>query len=257
MCDSIIPIICFYNGKTKRTKTYVKYVENKAVILPLDVSIDCTYDRLLAIIYSRTSIDKKKFKLVLTCKYPLKSGSRFQPCPIWDDNSSYQMLKLVNTTGMKEIELYLELVSVKPQVNQSVSTYTDLLLGGNANVEEFDYRCGPSSTPVAVTDRCAVYEDDQDCEDEDSDEDGDNESDGDGDVQADGHVSSFLTLHQLIENEQGRYVSVDVPSCDISNNPNLEDLDERGTVKYYLVHHLSLKMWKPLVMLFQVTRLHG
>ena len=63
-----------------------------------------------------------------------------------------------------------------------------------------DYRCGPSSAPVAITDRCEVNEDDQDCEDEASDEDGDDESDGDGDVQADGHVSSFLTINQLMEN---------------------------------------------------------
>ena len=110
MCDSIILIICFYNGKATRTKTYVKCVGNKVVIMPLDVPIDCTYDQLLVMIYSRTCIDKEKFKLVLTCKYPFKSGNRFQPCPIWDDNSVYRRLKMVNTTGIEEIELYLELV---------------------------------------------------------------------------------------------------------------------------------------------------
>ena len=57
----------------------------------------------------------------------------------------YQMLKLVDTTGMEEIELYVQLVYVKPQVNQSVGTYTNLLLGGNFNVEELDYGCGPNS----------------------------------------------------------------------------------------------------------------
>ena len=149
------------------------------------------------------------------------------------------MLKLVKTARMEKIELYLQLVRVKPQVNQSVATYMDLLLGGNFNVEELDYGCGPSSAPVAVTDRCEVNEDDQDCEDEGGDEDGDNESDGDGDVQADGHVSSFLTLNQLINNEQGRHVYMDVPSCDVSNNPdfedpNPEDPSEKGTVNYYL-----------------------
>ena len=41
-------------------------------------------------------------------------------------------------------------------MNQLVGTYTDLLLGGNDNVEELDYRCGPSSTPAVVTDRCKV-----------------------------------------------------------------------------------------------------
>ena len=38
----------------------------------------------------------------------------------------YRMLKLVNT--MKEIELYIEVVRVRPQVNQSVGAYIDLLV---------------------------------------------------------------------------------------------------------------------------------
>ena len=67
MCDSTIPIICFYNGKIERTETYVKYVGNKVVIMLLDVPIDCTYNELLAMIYSMTDIDKEMFKLVLTC----------------------------------------------------------------------------------------------------------------------------------------------------------------------------------------------
>ena len=44
MCDSIITVICFYNGKTTRTETYVKYVGNEVVIVPLDVPVDCTYN---------------------------------------------------------------------------------------------------------------------------------------------------------------------------------------------------------------------
>ena len=60
-----------------------------------------------------------------------------------------------------------------------------------------DHRCGPSSAPIVVTDRCEVNEDDQDCEDEACDEDGDNESDGDEDVQAYGYAPSFLTINQL------------------------------------------------------------
>ena len=87
---------------------------------------------------------------------------------------------------------------------------------------------------VDVTNRCEVNEDDQDCEDKVGDEDGDDESDGDGDVQVDGHVPSFLTINQLMENGQGRYLSMDVPSCDVSNNPNPEDRDETGIVNYYL-----------------------
>ena len=76
---------------------------------------------------------------------------------------------------------------------------------------------------LVVTDRCEVYEDNQDCENEK----GVDESDGDEDVQVDGHVSSFLTLHQLMKNEQGRYVFVDVPSSDVSNNTDPKNLEER------------------------------
>ena len=71
-------MICYYNGKILRTKTYVKYVENKAIIMSLDVSVDCTFEQLGDMIYSRTDIDKQRFKLVLNCKYSLKSGNRFQ-----------------------------------------------------------------------------------------------------------------------------------------------------------------------------------
>ena len=82
MIVSTIPVICCYNGNILRTKTYVKYVENKIFIVPLDVSVDCTFEQLGDMTYSRTTIDKQRFKLVINCKYPLKSGNRFQSFPI-------------------------------------------------------------------------------------------------------------------------------------------------------------------------------
>ena len=65
-----------------RIETDVKYVGNKAVIVTLDVPINCTFEQLGDMIYSRTTIDKQRFKLALNYKYPLKSGNRFQPFPI-------------------------------------------------------------------------------------------------------------------------------------------------------------------------------
>ena len=35
------------------------------------------------------------------------------------------MLNMVNTTSIEEIELYIEVVRVNPQVNQSMSGHTD------------------------------------------------------------------------------------------------------------------------------------
>ena len=82
MSVSTIPVIFNYNGKILRTETDVKYGGSKAVIMPLDVPVECTFVQLIDMIYSRTTIDKQRFKLVHNCKYPLKSGNRFQPFPI-------------------------------------------------------------------------------------------------------------------------------------------------------------------------------
>ena len=120
MSVSTIPVICYYNGNILRTETNVKYGGSKTVIMPLDVPVECTFEQLIAMIYSRTTIDKQRFKLFLNCKYLLKSGNRFQHFQIWDDSSVYRMLNMVNTTSIEEIELYIEVVQVKPQVNQFV-----------------------------------------------------------------------------------------------------------------------------------------
>ena len=52
------------------------------------------------------------------------------------------MLNLVNTIDMEEIKLYIEVVRIKPQVNQFVGAYTDLLVRDNDNVTEFDMVVG-------------------------------------------------------------------------------------------------------------------
>ena len=114
-------------------------------------------------------------------------------------------------------------------MNPSLSLHKSITRG-NDNVEGLDYECGPSSIPVALTDRCEVYEDDANWEDEV----GDDEREGDGGVQHDVNVSSFLTLHQVMQIKQGRYVSVDVAGCNFSNNSNLEDLIESSLIQYHL-----------------------
>ena len=94
------------------------------------------------------------------------------------------MLKLVNTFGMDEIELYIEQVLVQARVRgQLLGNLTHLLLGENDNVEEFEYGCGPSSAPVAMTYECREDEDEEECEPQE----GDDESEGAEDVQHDGN----------------------------------------------------------------------
>ena len=123
-------------------------------------------------------------------------------------------------------------------MNQSVGGYLDLLVRENDNVVEFDYGCGPSSGPVLDTDRCGVFGDVEDCEYEEAndepDEDVDNESNIYLDVRAYGHVSSFQTFNQVLENEQGIYVSTHATSCDVSNNPDAEEPYESSPIHYHL-----------------------
>ena len=144
---------------------------------------------------------------------------------------------MVNTTSMEQIELYIEVVRVKPQVNQSVGNYTDLFVPENYNVIEFDYGCGPSSGLAPDTEKCGVYANDEDYEyDEanvDSEKDVDDEYNGDLDVQGYVNVSPFQTFKQVLENEQGIYVSAYAASCDVSNNPDAEEPDESSPVHYH------------------------
>ncbi|RVW78764.1 hypothetical protein CK203_050964 [Vitis vinifera] len=163
------------------------------------------------------------------------------------------MLKLVNTFGMDEIELYIKQVPVRPQVRrQLLGNFTHLLLGENDNVEEFEHGCGPSSAPVAMTYECRAYENDEECESQE----GDDQSEKAEDVQYDDHgvfkfineennnvnvVSSFLALHEAMESEQGRYVSVDGEGCYMSNNPDPEDPMEFSLVQYHSAPSLQFE----------------
>ena len=119
-----------------------------------------------------------------------------------------------------------------------MGAYIDLLVRENDNVAEFDYGYGHSSGVAPDIDRCGVYGDDKDCEYEEANDeynkDFDDECNADLDVQDDGHVSSFHTFNQVLENEQGIYVSTHVTSCDVSNNPDVGELDESSPIQYHL-----------------------
>ena len=169
------------------------------------------------------------------------------------------MLNLVNTTTIEDIELYIEVVRFKALVNQSMGGHVDLLVRDNHNVLEFDYGCGPSSGPIPDTgvfgvDEDRAYEEGNDEYDEDIDDD----CNGDADIEADGHASSFRTLNQVLENEQGIYVYAQTPSYDVSNNLDAETLDEPSPVHYHVpptpqfehVENLGIAVasgWTPLV----------
>ena len=231
MSVSSIPVMCYYNGHIVRTDNDVKYDGNKASIVPLEIPVDCTFEQLGDIIFSRTPINKGKFNLVLKCKYPLKCRNRFQPLTIWNDSSLHLMLNMVNTTVIEEIELFVEVVRIHRQANQYIG------IAEIENLAEIDYGCGPSSGPVL--DIGAYGDDDDACAyeegNDESDEDVDDEYDDDLHVQADGHVSSFQTTNQVLENERGIFVSAHALSCDVLTiADDDEGLDESAPMQFHL-----------------------
>ena len=212
MSVSTIPVICYYNGQMVRTKTDVEYEGSETCIAPLKILIECTFQELIDMIYTKTTIDKRRFKLVLICKYPLRNGNRFQPFPVRGDSSVREMLDLVNTTTIEEIELYIKVVRVKAQSNQSVGGHDDFFVRDQYNVAHFNYGCGPSGCPLPETGVNGDDGDDEDSADGERSDEHDEDVDDecyvpDADVDVDRHASFVRAFNQVLENEQGIYVS--------------------------------------------------
>ena len=128
MSNLSVAIVCFCNGKMVRTQTNVDYVGDRVVVEPTDVPLKTTYEQLLEIIYLVTDINREHFQLILSCKYPMKRGNKFQPCLVKNDSSVARMLEMHNRFEMDEVELFVEQVSIDLQMNSPLGSMP-LLLG--------------------------------------------------------------------------------------------------------------------------------
>ncbi|RVW32503.1 hypothetical protein CK203_081286 [Vitis vinifera] len=108
-----------------RTQTDVDYVGDRVVVEPIGVPLGTTYEQLLEIIYSVIGINREHFQLILSCKYPMKKGNKFQPCPIKNDSGVAQMLEMHNRFGMDEVELFVEQVPIDLQMNSPIEDFDD------------------------------------------------------------------------------------------------------------------------------------
>ena len=162
------------------------------------------------------------------------------------------MLEMHNRFGMDEVELFVEQTPIDLQMNSPIRNCTPLLLGENDGTNNVQ-------NPFTLEHRSEEDEEDEEgtqCDDDSvgaEDVHNDDNQDGEG-------CMSFLVICEAIKREQMRYVVVDGGGCNLSNNPNLEDLDD--PIDYLQCniiwhHHHSLKMLKTLVMLCQVNGPHG
>ncbi|RVW71143.1 hypothetical protein CK203_059835 [Vitis vinifera] len=201
-----------------RTQTDVDYVRDRVVVEPIDVPFGTTYEQLLEMIYSVTDINKEHFQLILSCKYPMKRGNKFQPCLIKNDSGVARMLEMYNRFGMDEVKLFVEQVSIDLQMNSPIDNCIPLLLGendGTSNVQN----------PFTFEHRSEEDEEDEEGKQCDDDSVGAKDVHNDDNRDRDGSLH-FLAVHEAIEREQMRYVVVDGKGCNLSNNPNIEDLDD-------------------------------
>ena len=146
MSNLLMTIVCFCNGKMVRTQTNVDYVGDRVVVEPIDVSLGTTYEQLLEIICSVIDINREHFQLILSCKYPMKRGNKFQPCLVKNDSGVARMLEMHNGFGMDEVELFVEQIPIDLQMNSPIGNCMPLLFGendGTSNVQNpftFEHR---------------------------------------------------------------------------------------------------------------------
>ncbi|RVW88727.1 hypothetical protein CK203_043743 [Vitis vinifera] len=201
-----------------RTQTDVDYVGDRVVVELIDVPFKTTYEQLLKMIYSVTNINKEHFRLILSCKYPMKKGNKFQPCPVKNDSGVARMLEMHNRSGMDEVELFVEQVPIDLQMNSPIGNCIPLLLGEND---------GTSNVQNPFTFEHRLEEDEEDEEGRQCDDDSVGAEDVHNNDNQDREGSSpFLAVREVIEREQMRYVVVDGEECNLSKNPNTEDLDD-------------------------------
>nr|CAN61466.1 hypothetical protein VITISV_019183 [Vitis vinifera] len=134
-----------------------------------------------------------------------------------------------NRFGMDEVELFVEQVPIDLQMNSPIGNFIPLLLGEND---------GTSNVQNPFTFEHISEEDEEDEEGRQCDDDSVGAKDVHNDDNQDRESSSpFLAIHEAIEREQMRYVVVDGQGCNLSNNPNTEDLDdpiELSSMQYHL-----------------------
>ena len=77
MSNSLVLMVCFYNGKIVRTQQDFDYVRDRVVVEPIDVPLGITYKELLIMIYSIANIGRKHLQLIFSCKYSMKRGNKY------------------------------------------------------------------------------------------------------------------------------------------------------------------------------------
>ena len=105
MIDSIVEVLCYWNGTILRTKMDLRYIGNNVEIELIDVSIHMTFVVLLNMIHDIIGIDRH-YQLVLKCRHPTEMN-KFQPLVVRNDWTVARMLAVPSKYEMSSVQLFI------------------------------------------------------------------------------------------------------------------------------------------------------
>ena len=106
MTNSMVEVLCYWNGTILRTKTDLRYIGNNVEIEPIDVPIHTIFVVLLNMIYVIIGVDIH-YQLVLKCRHPTEMN-KFQPLLVRDDQTVARMLVVPSKYGMSSVQLFIK-----------------------------------------------------------------------------------------------------------------------------------------------------
>lgn len=112
-----ITMFCYWNGNTIQGSEGLSYDKppNKAI----KVKSGMNYKAILNKMYSVASLDRRQFKIKMTCRYPSVVGKilKYIPVPIKDDDDVDIMFDaIVKHSELSNIDLYLDFENISSDI---------------------------------------------------------------------------------------------------------------------------------------------
>nr|CAN61286.1 hypothetical protein VITISV_028650 [Vitis vinifera] len=198
MTDSIVEVLCYWNGTILRTETDLRYIGNNVEIEPIDVPIHTTFVELLKMIYDIIGVDRD-YQLVLKCRHPTEMN-KFQPLVVRNDRTVARMLLVPSKYGMSSVQLFIEQTPNHYHLSNEMGHLTRLSTG-DTDVDDGNERDEEDDRDDAIDiDEIHLPNDDENC--------------------CQTENIDLVMVQQVVECESTRFVNLKVG--DRSNNPEVE-----------------------------------
>ena len=161
MTDSIVEVLCYWNGTILRTETNLRYIGNNVETEPIDVPIHTTFVELLKMIYDIIGVDRD-YQLVLKRRHPIEMN-KFQPLVVRNDWTVTRMLLVSSKYEMSLIQSFIEQILNYYHLSNEMGHLTRLSTG-DTDVDDENEREEEDGRDDAIdTDEIHLPNDDENC----------------------------------------------------------------------------------------------